>query len=572
MEKLYGGDSGAALQKKKSEPDSPSPIRIKTGGEPFVIPEWTSPPQQRRAAPSEPVTRRAIKEFKSHELITQFTRTEQAKMDAHEQYLEFASGITKAIADNLKMQRAILENSENTAAVPVSGEPPTTLTRDQCMEYAIGSIRRVFGSRYAKIDAYPTRVRLPDEPLMLVDRVVSIQGEPLVLGPQRIITEHHVKNGAWYLDGGRTPICITVEAGQADLMLSGFAGIDFHTKGLAVYRLLDADISFHRHLPVPGETIRYDIRIKRFFTLNDTHFFNFEYDGTIDNEPLLTMRNGCAGFFTQEALAAGRGLTMGRLKGGATTGKVDPWLKNLVDMKVESYDAAQLDALRKGDLAACFGPLFKSLRLRHPLSIPGGRMKLVDRIVKIDPEGGEYGLGLIRAEADIHPDDWFLKCHFVDDRVMPGTLMYECCMHTLRIFLMRMGWVAERGGVSLEPVQGVTSRLKCRGQVLETTSVVAYEIALKELGSGPEPYVIADARMYADGKYIVDMENMSVRMAGVSFDELAALWEQKAEQGTKQKTVSAATEFKRAVYDESRIIAFTQGNPSVSIRRALQNI
>ena len=27
---------------------------------------------------------------------------------------------------------------------------------------------------------------------------------------------------------------------------------------------------------------------------------------------------------------------------------------------------------------------------------------------------------------------------------MPGTLMYECCLHTLRIFLMRLGWVGER--------------------------------------------------------------------------------------------------------------------------------
>ncbi len=562
MEKLYGGDSDAASEKKKDESDSPPHVRIKTGGEPFVISEFAALPQKRRVHSIEPVGRecREMEPVQSRELITQFTRTEQAKMDAHEQYLEFASGITKAIADNLKMQRAILENNGNPVAAPVSGEPPATLTRDQCMEYAIGSIRKVFGPKYAKIDEYPTRVRLPDEPLMLVDRVVSIEGEPLVLGPLRIITEHHVKSGAWYLDGGRAPICITVEAGQADLMLSGFAGIDFRTKGLAVYRLLDADITFHRHLPLPGETIRYDIRIKRFFTLNNTHFFNFEYDGTIDNAPLLTMRNGCAGFFTQEALAAGRGLTKGRLKGGTTSGKVDPGVRNLVAMKVESYDAAQLDALRKGNLAACFGPLFKSLRLHRPLSIPGGRMKLVDRIVEIDPQGGEYGLGLIRAEADIHPDDWFLKCHFVDDRVMPGTLMYECCMHTLRIFLLRMGWVAESAGVSLEPVQGVTSRLKCRGQILETTCVVTYEIAVKELGVTPEPYAIADARMYADGKYIVDMENMSIKMAGVTFNELAALWQQK----TEQKTVLAATGFKPAVYDESRIIAFTEGNPSVA--------
>ena len=346
----------------------------------------------------------------------------------------------------------------------------------------------------------------------------------MVLGPLRIITEHHVKKDAWYLDSGRMPICVTVEAGQANLMLSGFAGIDYHTRGLAVYRLLDADITFHRHLPLPGETIRYDIRIKRFFTLNDTHFFNFEYDGTINNAPLLTMRNGCAGFFTEEALAAGKGLTESRLNSGPEKGKVEPGWRELVEMKVESYDEAQLNALRRGELAGCFGPLFKPLRLQRPLSIPGGRMKLVDRIVEIDPEGGRYSLGLIRAEADIHPDDWFLTCHFVDDRVMPGTLMYECCMHTLRIFLLRMGWVAEADEVSLEPVQGVTSRLICRGQVLETTSVVTYEIAVKELGVTPEPYAIADARMVADGKYIVDMEDMSIRMAGVTFKNLTALW------------------------------------------------
>ena len=38
-----------------------------------------------------------------------------------------------------------------------------------------------------------------------------------------------------------------------------------------------------------------------------------------------------------------------------------------------------------------------------------------------------------------------MTCHFVDDRVMPGTLMYECCLHTLRIYLSRMGWVADNG-------------------------------------------------------------------------------------------------------------------------------
>ena len=37
----------------------------------------------------------------------------------------------------------------------------------------MGSISSVLGPSYASIDSHPTRVRLPDEPLMLVDRIVS---------------------------------------------------------------------------------------------------------------------------------------------------------------------------------------------------------------------------------------------------------------------------------------------------------------------------------------------------------------------------------------------------------------
>ena len=54
-----------------------------------------------------------------------------------------------------------------------------------------------------------------------------------------------------------------------------------------------------------------------------------------------------------------------------------------------------------------------------------------------------------------------MTCHFVDDRVMPGTLMYECCLHTLRIFLMRMGWVGDaRPRSPSSRVPGVANRLR----------------------------------------------------------------------------------------------------------------
>src|SRR5690606_21752891 len=124
---------------------------------------------------------------------------------------------------------------------PLRPEPsgPVAFTREQCMEFAIGSVGKVLGPAFDVIDTFKCRVRLPDEPLMLVDRIMLVEGEKGSLGPGRLVTEHNVLHGAWYLDGGRAPVCISVEAGQADLFLSSYLGIDHQVKGERAYRLLD---------------------------------------------------------------------------------------------------------------------------------------------------------------------------------------------------------------------------------------------------------------------------------------------------------------------------------------------
>jgi 3-hydroxymyristoyl/3-hydroxydecanoyl-(acyl carrier protein) dehydratase len=354
-----------------------------------------------------------------------------------------------------------------------------------------------------------------------------------------------------------------VEAGQADLFLSGYLGIDFITEGLAVYRLLDASVTFHRSLPGPGETIRYDIHIERFFRQGDTWLFRFNFEATVGGEPLLSMRDGCAGFFNAAALDAGQGIVRPAIDRRPTTGIRQSGWQDLLPLEKEAYSAQQLDCLRNGDLSGCFGPLFSGLSIKQPLTIPGGRMRLVHRVNEIIPAGGRYGLGVILAEADIHPDDWFITCHFVDDRVMPGTLMYECCMHTLRILLVRMGWVCEAGNAAWEPVPGVISKLCCRGQVLESTKVVTYEVTLREIGYRPEPYVVVDALMYADGKPIVEISSMSCRLSGTSKSDLEALWHTQHEKRYEVGQTALSSSFsKPAIYTKEQILAYSNGKPS----------
>ena len=67
---------------------------------------------------------------------------------------------------------------------------------------------------------------------MLVDRILTVEGESRSLKSGRVVTEHDILPGAWYLDAGRIPTCLAVESGQADLFLSGYLGIDFQTGDL----------------------------------------------------------------------------------------------------------------------------------------------------------------------------------------------------------------------------------------------------------------------------------------------------------------------------------------------------
>ncbi|MFO7666963.1 MAG: beta-ketoacyl synthase N-terminal-like domain-containing protein [Desulfobacterales bacterium] len=484
------------------------------------------------------------------ELVKSIKSNIESTTKAHDKYLDFSNELAKNFADTFSFQINLLEKMTSDNRLSVKKE--ALFSRNMCMEFATGSVAKVLGPEFAIVDTYRARVRLPDEPLMLVDRIISVDGEKSSLGSGKIVTEHDVLPGAWYLDGNRVPVCISVEAGQADLFLCSYLGIDLAVKGERTYRLLDATVKFNRGLPQPGEIIRYVINIERFVKQKETYLFFFNFEGYIGETHLISMHDGCAGFFTEEEVNNSGGIILTEKDALPVEGKKPSDWKELVPFHTESFDENRLDLLRHGNLSGCFGQSFEGIKLTDSLWLPGGRMKLIDRILCMDPGDGRFGLGIIKAEADIHPDDWFLTCHFKDDMVMPGTLMYECCSHALRVFIMRMGWVTEKPGVHFEPVAGVESILKCRGPVTPKTRKVIYEVEVKEIGYNPEPYVIADAYIYADGHRIVFFKEMSMKMTGISRDEIESQW----------KSKNVIVKKKKTLFDRERILSFSIGKPS----------
>ena len=490
----------------------------------------------------------------------------EAASKTHQTFLQLSSEIEKNYARAFELQNTLLETLITDAPVSTDfsvlkkqntkDEPAATVafTRDQCMEFAIGSVAEVMGPEFAVIDTYEKRVRLPDEPLMLVDRILSVEGEKRSLTKGRIITEHDVLPGIWYLDGGKAPVCISVEAGQADLFLCSWLGIDHKVKGKRAYRLLDATVEFHRDLPEPGDTIRYEIEIDKFVRQGETYLFFFHFKGFIKDTPLITMTNGCAGFFTDEEVRNSGGIILSEEEKKPLPVNSSKRFDSPVRFPTKSLSDDQLAALRNGDMAGCFGSDFEGITLAESLRLPGEPMNLIHRILNLDPTGGRYGMGIIRAEADIHPDDWFLTCHFVDDMVMPGTLMYECCAHTLRVFLQQMGWITDTPGAAYEPMMGTKAVLKCRGPVRPDTRHVHYEVEIKEMGYAPEPYVLADAHMYADGHYIVQFKDMSMKLSHVTESELSDFW--------KKQKATPLHKLKHPLFTRDDLVEFALGKPS----------
>jgi 3-hydroxyacyl-[acyl-carrier protein] dehydratase/trans-2-decenoyl-[acyl-carrier protein] isomerase len=135
--------------------------------------------------------------------------------------------------------------------------------------------------------------------------------------------------------------------------------------------------------------------------------------------------------------------------------------------------------------------------------LPTPNMLMLDRIVKIADEGGDYGKGEILAELDIHPDLWFFDCHFPGDPVMPGCLGLDAMWQLVGFFL---AWIGNPGhGRAL----GV-GEVKFTGQVLPSAKQVTYQIDIKRVITRKLVLGVADGVMKVDGREIYTAKDLRV--------------------------------------------------------------
>jgi len=145
------------------------------------------------------------------------------------------------------------------------------------------------------------------------------------------------------------------------------------------------------------------------------------------------------------------------------------------------------------------GELFGEGNARLPIP----PMLMMDRVIEINADGGEFGKGQMIAELDINPDLWFFQCHFPTDPVMPGCLGLDAMWQLIGFYL---GWLGSPGrGRALG-----SGEVKFFGQVLPTAKKVTYKINMTRVIQRKLVMGVGNATMEVDGKEIYSAKDLKV--------------------------------------------------------------
>jgi len=386
-------------------------------------------------------------------------------------------------------------------------------SEEDLVEFATGSIAKVFGPAYSEIDKYSRRVMLPMDPYLLVSRVTGLTGNLGVYEPSTMQTEYDIPYNAWFTTDRQIPWAVSVESGQCDLMLISYLGIDLENKGNLVYRLLDCTLTFVDDLPFEGQTLRYDISINSFVKNADNTLFFFSYRCYVEDRLVLKMDGGCAGFFADQQLEDGAGVVYSDKEKAVRMNAVKQHFTPFLTTEKTAFSKADLQALIAGDPVTCFGnESYHPNGRNESLRLPPEKILMLDRIVSVDTKGGAYGLGMIVAEKDLSPDDWYFPCHFRDDEVLAGSLQAEGGGNLLRFYMMMLGLQRLTKDARYQPVFDLPQKVRCRKQVTTKDTKLVYKLEIKEIGLIPDPYVIGDLEIISDGVVTVHFENLGLQL------------------------------------------------------------
>jgi len=356
---------------------------------------------------------------------------------------------------------------------------------DDIMEIIDGSPSKVWGEKYAALDGFEIRARLPLPPFMFVDRVVAIDAEFGKFRPSSIDIEYEITDDCILLiSDSKVSILLLTEASHVAILLLAYIGIDLAYGGGVSYRILDSATTLHDDFPTKGDTICSRLEFVEFVQSGTITLVKSRYTSHVNGRELLTI-NILGGFFAEEDLnKGGMGMLPAKLPDPATLAGREP----LKRMRPREELLTDLKMFYDSEYDVNFYRTRDSMDIEKLYIDPKAQM--IDRIVSIDFYGGNYGLGCIIGEKEITEDHWSFDVHFKNDPVFPGSLLVEGANHLKMVFALNAGYAVPGGKYILSFELERPIKATFRGQVRKMDSVVRFVQHFKEIREIPKGVVL----------------------------------------------------------------------------------
>lgn len=458
-----------------------------SGKQPAYAPSYNTPvsaaqPIQTYAAPQTPSSHDALLETRrsglralAGDIRTQLGNPETATM--------VTAPIIEPIAQPIQPQKPAIPAARYTPS-------PAIFSHTALDQFARGSIKACFGEEYAIYDN-KRAPRVPNTDLMLLSRIVEVDATRLItkVGSQ-MVAEYDVPADMWfYVDNAYpfTPYSMLMEmALQPCGVLSAFMGptlpfpeIDFY------FRNLDGQGKLLREVDLRGRTLVNRVKLLSSTVLQGIIIQKYSFDMQLDGESFY-VGSSTFGYFTLQAFENQAGLDR-----GAPPTK---WH--------EANPQAPLNTVI-GD---------RHTGNPYPHMLPEGRLAFVDQ-AWVNINGGNYGQGYVYATSNVTPRDWFFKCHFHQDPVMPGSLGLETITQAIQTYALEANLTA---GFQSPRFGHVESEMvwKYRGQVLGDSSAVDVEISIKQIEKvDGRVHIYADASLWKGELRIYEFKNVTVSIS-----------------------------------------------------------
>ncbi|MBT8339779.1 MAG: hypothetical protein KJP07_07175 [Desulfatitalea sp.] len=383
--------------------------------------------------------------------------------------------------------------------------------QNEIYEMARNKLSTILGPKYAEVDNYPIRARLPLPPFMFVSRVTDIQGEFCKLEPAMIEIEYDIPDDAWYCAHDQAAFTVVNESSHCGILLLSYIGVDILFKGKRHFRALDSSIQIYsERLFHAGETFRGVFKITSFIENKDTLLVLSTYDVyDADNTHIFKIK-AIGGLFTKDQLLSAKNYPIPK----NDIKRINPGnrrFKPILKCGKTSFSESDIENMQIGREDLCFGKGYSptyNTELIYPKNF-----KVLDRVTRIDINSGSYGLGFIVGETDINPDLWIFDAHFHNDPVLPAIYSVEGGIQLLKFYAYYIGLNMLVGSdIYPSPISDSYASSKFRGEVKRKQTTLRYECHIKKITTDPNVSLVADIYVI-DGKRLVTItEGMGMRL------------------------------------------------------------